>query len=156
MSKTSESIGYRLATQMDEAGILTVLTEVAPEIPVELEGPERQAKIWAEIVQCRKSGKSWVAIESDGTVIGFALARPDAYENKAAIYMPYGGVTAALRCRKIFSTLVEKLKANGVPLIAHVLLGNKSDMKNTLMKRGFTEIDYNANQKKFLWLPAAK
>jgi hypothetical protein len=147
---------YRIATNNDEAGILTVLTEVAPEIPVELDGPERQAKIWTEIVQCCKSGKSLVAVEADGKVVGFILARPDAYENKAAIQMPYGGVTAAFRCRKIFSALVEKLKANGVPLIAHVLHDNKSDMENTLMKRGFTEIDYNAKQKKYLWLPAAK
>ena len=107
MSQTSNSIGHRLATQKDKADILTILTDVAPEIPVKLDGPERQAKIWAEIVQCRKSGKSFVAVEANGKVVGFILARPDAYENKAAIYMPYGGVTAALRRRKIFSTLVK-------------------------------------------------
>ena len=58
--------------------------------------------------------------------------------------------------RGIFSTLVEKLKANGVPLIANVLHDNRSNMEEIFVKNGFVKIDSNAKQKKFLWSPAAK
>jgi hypothetical protein len=70
--------------------------------------------------------------------------------------MPYVGVSAGSRRRGIFSTLVEKLKANGVPLLANVLHDNSSGMEDILVKNGFTNIDCNAKQKKFLWLPAVK
>ena len=39
-----DKIVYRLADFEDETDILAVLEEVAPEIPVELDGPERQEK----------------------------------------------------------------------------------------------------------------
>jgi predicted nucleotidyltransferase len=114
-------IDYRLAGRDDETDILAVLEEVASEIPVRLDGAERQDKIRTEITQCHETRKSWVAVDKkDGKVVGFVLARPDAREGKAAIYMPYAGVSADSRQRGIFSTLVEKLKANGVPLIANV------------------------------------
>ena len=121
-------IEYRIADGEDETDILAVLEEVATEIPVNLDGAERQEKIRIEIRQCQQTKKSWVAVDTDGKVIGFALARPDAHEGKAAIYLPYVGVSAASRRSGIFSTLVEKLKANGVPLIANVLHDNHSGM----------------------------
>jgi hypothetical protein len=147
---------YRIAGGDDETDILAVLKEVAAEIPVKLDGTERQEKIRMEIKQCQQSTKSWVAVDADGKVIGFALARPDVHDDKAAIYLPYVGVSAASRRSRIFSTLVEKLKANGVPLIANVLHDNHSGMADILAKNGFTNIDSNAKQNKFLWSPAVK
>ena len=150
-------IEYRLASRDDETDILAVLEEVSSEIPVRLDGAERQEKIRTEITQCHETRKSWVAVDADGKVVGFrVLARPDAHQGKAAIYMPYAGVSAESRRRGIFSTLVEKLKANGVPVIANVLHDNRSGMEDILVKNGFTEIDCNAKQKKFLWSPATK
>ena len=149
-------INYRLAGRDDETHILAVLEEVATEIPVRLDGAEMQEKIRTEITQCHKTRKSWVAVDTDGKVVGFVLTRPDAHEGKAAIYMPYTGVSAGSRRRGIFSTLVEKLKANGVRLLANVLHDNSSGMENILAKNGFTKIDFDAKQKKFLWLPAVK
>lgn len=146
---------YRLATKDDETDILAVLEEVAPEIPVRLDGEERQTKVKTEIRQCQQTKKSWVAVDTDGNVVGFALARPDAYKGKAAIYLPYVGVSIGSRRDGIFSTLVEKLKANGAHLIANVLHDNKSGMEDILMKNGFTEIERNSKQKKFVWSPSA-
>ena len=142
---------YRLAVREDETDILAVLEEVSSEIPVRLDGEERQRKIQTEIMQCRQTGKSWVAVDAHGKVCGFVLARPDGHEGKAAIYIPYVGVAAESRRRGIFSTLVAKLKANGVQLIANVLHDNRSSMEDILVKNGFTKIDCNAKQKKFLW-----
>ena len=149
-------IDFRLAGRDDETDILAVLEEVATEIPVRLDGAERQDRIRTEIRQCHQTKKSWVAVDTDGKVVGFVLARPDAHEGKAAIYMPYTGVSAGSRRRGIFSTLVEKLKANGVPLLASVLHDNGSGMEDIFVKNGFTKMDCNAKQKKFLWLPAVK
>jgi hypothetical protein len=153
MVKTSNEIEYRIANGDDETDILAVLEEVATEIPVRLDGEERQQKIQTEIRQCHQTKKSWVAVDTDGKVVGFMLARPDAHEGKAAIYLPYVGVSAPSRRSKIFSTLVEKLKANGVPLIANVLHDNRSGIADILVKNGFAKIDSNAKQKKFLWSP---
>src|ERR1700722_19959360 len=97
MIKSPRKIEYRIATVNDETDILTVLEEVAPEIPVRLDGEERQQKIRTEITQCHRTKKSWIAVGEDGKLIGFILARPDAHEGKAAIYLPYVGVSAASR-----------------------------------------------------------
>jgi ribosomal protein S18 acetylase RimI-like enzyme len=153
--RISNEIEYRVANGSDETEILAVLEEVATEIPVILDGTERQDRIRTEISQCRQTKRSWVAVDTDGKVVGFALARPDAHEGKAAIYLPYVGVSVAFRRSGIFSTLLDQLKAIGVPLIANVLHDNHSGMANILVKNGFTEIDENAKQKKFLWSPAS-
>jgi hypothetical protein len=140
-ASNENGIDYRLAGSDDETDILAVLEEVAPEIPVQLDGPERQAKIKTLIRERHRSGKSWVAVDADHGVVGFVIARPDVYENRAAIYIDYVGVSKDSRRRKIFSTLMEKLKANGAPLIANVLHDNRSFMVDKFIKIGFTKID---------------
>jgi hypothetical protein len=87
-------------------------------------------------------------------VIGFVLARPEAHEGKAAIYLTYVGVSAASRRRGVFSTLIKKMKSNGVPLIANVLHDNHSQMADILVKNRFVEVDWNVKQKRFVWSPA--
>src|ERR1700693_2724252 len=123
-ASNGNKIDYRLAGFDDETDILDVLEEVAPEIPVRLDGSERQSKINTIITQCHRSGKSWVAVDANDRVVGFVLARPDAYDGQTAISVSYVGVRTDSRRRKIFSTLMEKLKANGVPLTASVLHDN--------------------------------
>ena len=82
------------------------------------------------------------------------LTRPDAHEGKAAISVQYVGVSAESRRRGIFSTLMEKLKANGVPLLASVLHDNRSAMTDKLEKIGFTKTGSDAKQTTLLWSPA--
>jgi hypothetical protein len=146
---------YRVAKREDETDILAVLEEVAPEVPVRLDGSERQEKIQAVIVECRRSGNSWVAVNATGRIVGFVLARPDAHEGKAAISILYAGVSPNSRRHRIFSTLLDKLKTNRAPLIASVLPDNKSGMGDHLKKRGFADIGPKANATGYLWIPKA-
>lgn len=148
-------ISYRPAIGDDETDILALLEEVAPEVPVRLDGKDRQDKIQTVIVECRRSGKSWVAVDSSGSVVGFVLARPDAHEGKAAISLLYAGVGADSRKGGVFSALLEKLKAERVPLLASVLPNNQSGMGDHLKKRGFVETGEKGNAMAYLWTPSS-
>jgi hypothetical protein len=149
-------ISYRPAVRDVETDILAVLEEVAPEVPVRLDGKDRQEKIQAIIIECRTSGKSWVAVDETGRIVGFVLARPDAHEGKAAITLLYTGVSAGSRYGGVFSSLLEKLKAERVPLITSVLPDNKSGMGEHLKKRGFAETGPKANATGYLWTPNSR
>jgi N-acetylglutamate synthase-like GNAT family acetyltransferase len=116
----AETFEYRVASRDDDTDILAVLEEVASEIPVSIDTPETQDKIKTVIIQCRDRGESRVAIDADGTVVGFALAEPDFHE-RGAISLRYIGVSGNSRRRGIFATLMENLKAKGAPLTASVL-----------------------------------
>jgi ribosomal protein S18 acetylase RimI-like enzyme len=151
MTQTSDTIDYRVATFDDETDILDVLEEVAPEIPVLLDTKEKKDNICIVIVQCRRSGKSWVAVRDDGKVVGFALAQQ--YFDGEPIDLPYIGVSTEARRRGIFTTLVEKLKANGVPLTATVLHNNRSAMADRLAKTGFTIVRSDEKETKLRWDP---
>jgi N-acetylglutamate synthase-like GNAT family acetyltransferase len=156
MIEALKTFEYRKANSNDETDILAVLEEVAPEIPVRLDGQERQEKIKTIIIECHGSGKSWVAVDVDGKVVGFILARPDVHDDQSAISIRYVGVRADSRRRRIFSTLVEKLKANGVPLTASVLRDNRSSMVDNLVKIGFTKIESDARETRLVWSPAVE
>jgi hypothetical protein len=153
MTQPSNEIGYRLARRDDETDILAVLTEVAPEVPVRLDGTERQDRIRTIIVERRMSGKSWVAVDAHGKVVGFVLARPDVIDNQAAIFVDYVGVSAGSRRRGLFSTMMEKLKAGDVPIAADVLHENRGGMANHLVKIGFAAIESDGKKTRFLWSP---
>jgi hypothetical protein len=122
MTKTSNALEYRVASGNDETDILAILEEVAPEIPVLLDTPERQDAIRGIIVECCKSGESWVAVDADGTVVGFVLAKPDVlerfYHKNNAVSLRYIGVNGDSRRRGIFAALMGGLKVKSVPLTA--------------------------------------
>jgi ribosomal protein S18 acetylase RimI-like enzyme len=151
MAQTSDTIDYRVATFDDETDIFAVLQEVAPEIPVLLDTQDKKDKIITVIVQCRTSGKSWVAVSDDGKVVGFALAQQ--YFHDEPIALLYIGVSAHARRRGIFATLMEKLKADGVRLTASVLHGNRSAMADRLAKIGFMVVGCDEKETKLQWDP---
>jgi N-acetylglutamate synthase-like GNAT family acetyltransferase len=155
MTQTSNTVNYRVATRDDETDILAVLEEVAPEIPVTLNTPENLLIIKGIIIECHQSGKSWIAVDEDSRVVGFVLARPDFHESDA-ISLRYIGVSMELRRRGIFTTLIEKMKANGVPLTASVLHDNSSGMADRLVEVGFTKIGSDAKEEKLRWAPATE
>lgn len=148
---------YRVANSGDASGILTVLQEVAPEIPVLLDTPERQGIIRHIIAECCESGESWVAVDAEGAVIGFVLAKPDLLErfrhSNQAISLRYIGVNRNSRRRGIFAALMEKLKINGVPLTASVLHTNQSAMADRLVKLGFTKLESDDKEVRLRWAP---
>jgi N-acetylglutamate synthase-like GNAT family acetyltransferase len=129
-----------------------VIEEVAPEIPVSLDTEANQEIICDIIRECHGSGKSWVAIDANGEVVGCVLARPDIHE-PSAISLRYVGVKKASRCQGIFATFIEKLKANGVPLTASVLVKNTSAMGYRFLKAGFIEVKSDDKETLFRWSP---
>jgi hypothetical protein len=151
MAQTSDTVDYRVATLDDDTVVLAVLEEVAPEIPVLLDTQDKKDKICTVIVQCRQSGKSWVAVNGDGKVVGFALAQQ--YFREGPIALPYIGARTQARRRGIFTTLMERLKASGVPLTASVLHNNRSGMADRLAKIGFTKVGSDDKETKLQWDP---
>jgi hypothetical protein len=67
------------------------------------------------------------------------------------ISLRYVGVSADSRRRGIFAALVEKMKADGVPLTASVLHGNRSAMADRLVKSGFSKAGSDAKEAKLRW-----
>ena len=149
-TQTSNTVDYRVATGNDETDILAVLEEVAPEIPASVDASDSLDPITGIIRECCQSGKSWVAVDADNSVIGFVLARKDIHEQQALALL-YIGVSVNSRRRGIFGTLMEKLKANGVPLTARVRHDNQSAMSDILLSMGFTKVGSDANETKLRW-----
>jgi hypothetical protein len=152
MTQNSSAIEYRIATCDDETDMYAVMEEVAPEIPVPLDTEENQIIMRGIITECHGSGKSWVAIDANGEVLGCVLARPDIHEPNA-ISLRYVGVKKASRCQGIFATFIEKLKTNGVPLTASVLVNNRSAMGYRFLKAGFTKVKSDDKETLFRWGP---
>src|SRR3981081_1743413 len=92
---------YRETNGDDAVGILTVLQEVAPEIPLSLDTPERQEAMQAIVAECCAGGDSLVAVDGDGTIVGFVLAKPDRLERffhkNQALSLRYIGVNKVWR-----------------------------------------------------------
>jgi N-acetylglutamate synthase-like GNAT family acetyltransferase len=150
MTQESNTIKYRLATHNDETDMYTVIEEVAPEIPVSLDTEDNQRNMRGIITECHMSGKSWVSVDANGEVVGCVLARPDFHE-RGAISVRYVGVKKTSRCQGIFATFIEKLKADGVPLTASVLVNNSSAMEYRFLKAGFIKMKSDDKETKFRW-----
>jgi ribosomal protein S18 acetylase RimI-like enzyme len=154
----ADKIEYRPMVFDDDSYVYDILEAVTSEIPFQLESKDEQDKLKATIIQGRTSGKSLVAVDDNSNVVGFVLARPDAYLSKSAIYIYYVAVLTDSRRRGIFSALMEKMKTDGVPLLANVLNGNLSSMVDILVSNGFTKIEPtpDAQETKLVWLPPVK
>jgi hypothetical protein len=62
-------------------------------------------------------------------------------------------VSRNARRRGIFVDLMEKLKANGVPLTASVLHPNQCAMAGRLEKIGFKKVESDEKETRFRWDP---
>jgi hypothetical protein len=157
MTEEDHVIEYRAANGNDANDILAVLQEVAPKIPVSLDSPERQEIIRGIVAECCNSGDSLVAVDADGTTVGFVLAKPDQIERflhkNNAVSLRYVGVGKTCRQTGIFASLMEKLKAKGMPLTASVLHTNQSAMADRLAKIGFTNVELDAKETRLRWDP---
>src|SRR6266568_1489629 len=61
------------AADLDD--VMALLSEVALEIPVRLDGRERQAKMLQLVRDCCSGLTSWVALGAEGRIVGFLLAK---------------------------------------------------------------------------------
>jgi len=145
---------FREATSDDHTDIVAVLEEVASEIPVKLDSPAHQDAIRGIIVACCDSGKSLVAVDDHGTVVGFVLAKPDVFaDDESTLSLRYVGVSKGARQRGILSALMHELMAKGVPLTATVLNDNQSAMAERLIKVGYEKVESNDKEANYRWSP---
>jgi hypothetical protein len=73
MRSNDRQVVIRRADKNDLEGIFSALTKCANEIPVRMDGTEREAHFIKLIRQGCFSGRSYVAV-SDNAVVGFVLA----------------------------------------------------------------------------------
>lgn len=123
---------FRVASVGDVAGILKVFAEVAPEVPTAVRSGTEGL-----IQELVASGRSWVAVDADGGVLGYALAKPQDRETLALYYL---GVSKAARNQHASSALIAKLKEAGAPIVSDVQSNNKSSMVERFEHFGFVKI----------------
>jgi len=152
----SELLEYRLTVSTDVDGILAVLEEVAPDIPVHLT-PKAREIIRSRIGQCCSTEQSCVAVDHAGRVVGFLLGEPDKKErlhhDNQALHLPYSGVTKTWRMQGVFHKLMEQVMSRKVALTATVKRSNRGGMAARLMKIGFAKISSNGQDDQFRWQP---
>lgn len=144
------SITYRLATLDDAEGIFALFQEVGPDIPLPLDTEAQQCLFLVVTGECINSKESWVAVDAAGAILGSVLARALPHKGKG-LFLEYVGVRESWRGRGIFPGFMKKLKANGVPLTASVLHGNKSGMVDRFVKQGFTKGEADHKETKLSW-----
>jgi len=142
-------ITYRTATAADVDDILTIFGEVAPEVPTigVVEQTKGLVEGWVA------TGASLVALDSDGKVVGYALAKGD---GKDGIELVYLGVTGAARGKRVCSGIVARLKEHDMPITASVRHNNKSSMAGRLERLGFKVLEKQQEQTKFRWQPVSQ
>jgi hypothetical protein len=83
-----------------------------------------------------KSGQSWVAVDADGRIIGYALAEP---HNSKTLSLVYLGVSKAARNQRVCSSLISRLQGIGAPIVTDVQSDNKSSMVEIFEHFGFVK-----------------
>lgn len=149
----------RCAMPEDAAAVMSILVEVAAEVPVLLEPDERRTLLLNQVCACCGGGASLVAIDDADEIVGFLLAEPDGWErfrnDNGALHLPYGGVRRSRRGARIFPALAEAMMRRGVPLTVEVKRANTSDMVSRLTKLGFTQTTSSDDQDDLRWQPPA-
>jgi hypothetical protein len=145
----------RPARASDVEAILSLLTEVACQIPLDLSTPNHVAELRKGIEDDCLNDLSLVAVDVDNVVVGVQLAKKRQWFGDDCIHLTYAGVTAAAREEKIFRRLIEAEKANRLPLVAVVKPGNKSDMVARLQRYDFRLDNNNPpfNEFAYWWHP---
>ncbi len=134
---------YRVAIAGDEAGILKVFAEVASEVPTRVL-PQTEAIVQRLVA----SGQSWVGVDADDNIVGYALAEPCDAETLSLVYV---GVSKAMRNQHVCASLISKLQEIGAPIVTDVRSNNKSSMVERFEHFGFVKGDVNADRTKLRW-----
>jgi ribosomal protein S18 acetylase RimI-like enzyme len=149
-STKDRAFQYRGAIQSDAAGVGEVIEEVAPEIPVSVDTDDQKGRMTAVIVQCCRSGKSWVATDDKGKIVGVALVSGHRYTD-GTLHLYYVGVLKDERGCGVFTALMEKLMDVGAPITAAVRHDNQSSMVDRLENLGFTKTATKDDETEFKW-----
>jgi N-acetylglutamate synthase-like GNAT family acetyltransferase len=139
----TKHVSYRVAVSGDEAGILKVFAEVAPEVPTAVRSGTREL-----IDRLVATDQSWVATDPTGTIVGYALAEGD----HKSLWLVYLGVSKAARNQGVSSSLILKLKETGRPIDTDVRFNNSSSMVERFERFGFVKTDENEDRTKLRWV----
>jgi hypothetical protein len=131
------SVDIRPACATDVEAIYAIIAEVACRIPVKLSTPEHVEPMRKQITDYCLDGHSIVAVDENGVVIGFQLARIKSWHGDPYIDLRYAGVTAVAADKKVFRRMIEIQKGHRMPLLAEVKPDNKSQMAIRLQHYGF-------------------
>lgn len=140
--QVTKDISYRVAAPGDEAGVLKVFAEVAPEVPTAVRSGTKEL-----IDRLVATSQSWVATDAAGTIIGYALAEGD----DKAIWLVYLGVSMAARNQHVSSSLIVRLKETGRRIETDVRSNNTSSMVERFEHFGFVKTDVNKDRTKLCW-----
>jgi hypothetical protein len=156
-------IQIRPASAEDVNAIMSILINVACQVPTDLSTPERAQAIRRQICDCYLSECSLVAVDKNGAVIGFQLARRIDYVGELYIHLAYAAVTPPAAGNKVFKRLIEEEKKFDLPLVTEVRANNKSEMGARLLRyqfRRYTDEDTAAGRQfhtdtnhTYLWDP---
>ena len=151
------AIACRQARVEDAAEIHALLLALAPEIPLLVDTLEREEALYALIRACGRSGESWVALDQRERIIGFVLVDPELLERHYAeheiLELRYAGVAPGHRGHGIFATLVAKVLARLVPVIATIPPQNQSNTAARLEKFGFRPSGPAGGERVLRWEP---
>jgi hypothetical protein len=92
----------RSADALDSEAIFSILCEVACRVPVDLSTPERVRALKSQINDCCREDLSFVAVDENGAVVAFQLAKRICYLGDTYIHLTYAAVTAAASGNKVF------------------------------------------------------
>ncbi len=150
-------IAYRPAALGDAADIHALLLALAPEIPVLVDTLEREEALYALTRNCARSGKSWVACDGGGRIVGFVLADLNQhgrhYAEGEVIELRHAGTAPGHRRRGIFGRLVAEVLARMVPVTTTVSQHNRSEIATRLTKLGFRQIASPSGEQRLRWDP---
>ena len=146
--------------RLDDAGeILSLLLEVAPEIPLHVDSLEREEALYAQIRNCARSGESWVALDRQERIIGFLLAQPVErgrhYAEQEMLELTHAGVRPSHRQRGVFGALLAGSLARLLPITTSVSPLNSCGAAGFLAKRGFRPVGSSGGERRLRWEPGA-
>jgi len=130
-------VQIRTASVADVDAIMSILVEVACQIQTDLSTPRHIKAMRQQIHDHYLTEFSLVAVDENGTVLGFQLARRMYYDGEVYIHLAYAAVMPPAGGNKVFKRLIEAEKQFGLPLVTEVNANNKSEMAARLCRWQF-------------------
>lgn len=149
-----EPVRYRHANRDDAPAVFTVVSEVWPEIPYP--PMHEPAKVLEQLQSQLAMGRSAVATDNAGKVIGFVVATPQRYrgpEQPSGTRLHHAGVTKSWRGQNIFPMMIDTMKRHGRPLFGGVPRRNQFHMIERLLRLGFKHVGSGVATEEFSWTP---
>jgi hypothetical protein len=130
-------IQIRPASAADVDAIISILIEVACQVPVDLNTPKHVEAMRQQIHDHYITEFSLVAVDEHDAVVGFQLARRMRYSDQLYIHLAYAAVMPPAAGNKVFKRLIEAEKQFNLRLVAEVKPNNKSKMAARLRRYHF-------------------